>query len=140
MKRWNFKYGKKFKQWSDEAFNAGKESEAMKRLTLHRKRFIASLHRFKCPDLPTHNLRVYLVSLTNSYLFKFSILSAKETAKPNVRLHLFCSLEEIVKITDFSLPPVTHIWATASDLLYTFHPKKGSKYIYFVLKNILSKN
>ncbi len=30
----------KFKQWSDETFNAGKETEAMKRLTLHR--FIAS--------------------------------------------------------------------------------------------------
>ncbi len=27
---------KKLKQWSDEAFNAGKETEAMKRLTLHR--------------------------------------------------------------------------------------------------------
>ncbi len=40
MKRWNFKYGKKLKQWSDEAFNSGKESEGMKRVTLHR---IASL-------------------------------------------------------------------------------------------------
>ncbi len=36
MKRWNVNYGKKLKQWSDEAFNAGKEIEAMKRLTLHR--------------------------------------------------------------------------------------------------------
>jgi hypothetical protein len=35
---------------SDEAFNAGKEIEAIKRLTLHR---IASLlHRFYCPALP----------------------------------------------------------------------------------------
>ncbi len=44
MKQWNVKYGKKSKQWSDEAFNAGKESEAMKRLTLHR--IASSLHRF----------------------------------------------------------------------------------------------
>ncbi len=29
-------YGKKLKQWSDEAFNVGTEIEAMKRLTLHR--------------------------------------------------------------------------------------------------------
>jgi hypothetical protein len=36
MKRWNVNYGNKLKQWSDEAFNAGKETEAMKRLTLHR--------------------------------------------------------------------------------------------------------
>ncbi len=36
MKWWNVKYGKKLKQSSDEAFNAGKKSEAMKRLTLHR--------------------------------------------------------------------------------------------------------
>jgi hypothetical protein len=44
MKRWNVNYGKKLKQWSDEAFNAGKEIEAMKRLTLHR--IASSLHRF----------------------------------------------------------------------------------------------
>jgi hypothetical protein len=44
MKRWNRYCGKKFKQWSDEAFNAGKEIEAMKRLTLHR--ISSSLHRF----------------------------------------------------------------------------------------------
>ncbi len=44
MKQWNVNYGKKFNQWSNEAFNAGKEIEAMKRLTFHR---IASLlHRF----------------------------------------------------------------------------------------------
>jgi hypothetical protein len=36
MKRWNVNYGKKLKQWSDEAFNIGKEIKAMKRLTLHR--------------------------------------------------------------------------------------------------------
>ena len=35
MKRWNRYCGKKLKQWSDEAFNTGKEIEAMKRLTLH---------------------------------------------------------------------------------------------------------
>ncbi len=40
--------GKKLKQWSDKAFNAGKEIEAMKRLTLH---------RFYCPALSTYNLR-----------------------------------------------------------------------------------
>ncbi len=44
MKRLNVNYGKKFKQWSDEAFNAGKEIEAMKRLTLHR--LASSLHCF----------------------------------------------------------------------------------------------
>jgi hypothetical protein len=44
MKQGNVKYSKKFKQWSDEAFNAGKKSEAMKRLTLHR--IASSLHRF----------------------------------------------------------------------------------------------
>ncbi len=49
MKRRNIIYGKKLKQWSDEAFNAGKEIEAMKRLTLHR--FItSSLHRFCWPS------------------------------------------------------------------------------------------
>ncbi len=47
MKRWNVKYSKKLKQWSDEAFNAGKEIEAMKRLTLHR--IASSLHRFIAP-------------------------------------------------------------------------------------------
>jgi hypothetical protein len=47
MKRWNVKYGKKLEQWSDEAFNAGKEIEAMKRLTLHR--IASSLHRFIAP-------------------------------------------------------------------------------------------
>ncbi len=36
MKRWNVDYGKKLKQWSDEAFNTGIEIEAMKRLMLHR--------------------------------------------------------------------------------------------------------
>jgi hypothetical protein len=49
MKRWNRYYSKKLKQWRDEAFNAGKEIEALKRLTLH---WIAlSLHRFYCPAL-----------------------------------------------------------------------------------------
>ncbi len=32
--RWNINFTKKWKQWSDEAFNAGKEIEAMKRLTM----------------------------------------------------------------------------------------------------------
>ncbi len=41
MKRWNRYYGKKFKQWSDEAFIAGKEMEAMNRSTLHRFYFPA---------------------------------------------------------------------------------------------------
>jgi hypothetical protein len=49
MKQWNVKYGKKLKQWSDEAFNAGKEIEAMKRLTLHC--IASSLHRSWCPAL-----------------------------------------------------------------------------------------
>ncbi len=44
MKQLNINYGKKLKQWSNEAFNAGKEIEAMKHLMLH---CIASLlHRF----------------------------------------------------------------------------------------------
>ncbi len=51
MKRWNVNCGKKLKQWSDEALNAGKETEAMKRLTLHR--ITSSLHRFWCPALIT---------------------------------------------------------------------------------------
>ncbi len=42
-------YGKKLMQWSDEAFNAGKEIEAMKRLTLHR--IASSLHCSSCPSL-----------------------------------------------------------------------------------------
>jgi hypothetical protein len=50
MKRENVNYGKKLKQWSDKALNAGKEIEAMKGLMLHR--FIPlSLHRFCCPAL-----------------------------------------------------------------------------------------
>jgi hypothetical protein len=60
MKWWNVNYGKKFKQWSDEAFHAGKELkrwsvkcwqriEAMKHLTLHR--IASSLHSFCCPAL-----------------------------------------------------------------------------------------
>ncbi len=36
IKRWNRYCGTKLKQWSNEVFNAGKEIEAMKRLTLHR--------------------------------------------------------------------------------------------------------
>ncbi len=35
MKRYNVSYGKKLKRRSDEAFNAGKDIEEMKRLTLH---------------------------------------------------------------------------------------------------------
>ncbi len=35
IRQWNVNYGKKLKQWSDEAFNAGKEIEAMKGLTLY---------------------------------------------------------------------------------------------------------
>jgi hypothetical protein len=42
MKRWNRYCGKKLKQWSNEAFNAGKEIG--QRLTLHR--IASSLHRF----------------------------------------------------------------------------------------------
>ncbi len=49
IKWWNVNYGKKLKQWSDEAFNAGKEIEAMKHLTLHR--IASSLHHFCCPAL-----------------------------------------------------------------------------------------
>jgi hypothetical protein len=40
---------KKLKRCSDEAFNADKEIEAMKRLTLHR--IASSLHRSCCPAL-----------------------------------------------------------------------------------------
>ncbi len=49
MKRENVNYGKKLKQWSDEAFNASKEIEAMKRLTLHR--IASSLHGFMASSL-----------------------------------------------------------------------------------------
>jgi hypothetical protein len=49
MKRWNVDYGKKLKQWSDEAFNAGIEIEAKKHLTLHR--IASSLHCSCCPAL-----------------------------------------------------------------------------------------
>jgi hypothetical protein len=43
------------KKLSNEAFNAGKEIETMKRLTLHR---IASLlHCFCCPALSVRHLR-----------------------------------------------------------------------------------
>jgi hypothetical protein len=35
MQRKSVNYGKNLKQWSDEAFNTGKEVEVMKRLTLH---------------------------------------------------------------------------------------------------------
>jgi hypothetical protein len=45
----NVNHGKKLMQWSDEALNAGKEIEAMKRLTLHR--IASSLHRFIAPVL-----------------------------------------------------------------------------------------
>ncbi len=48
MKRYNVNYGKKLKQWSNEAFNAGKEIKAMKRLTLHR--IASSLLRFIAPS------------------------------------------------------------------------------------------
>jgi hypothetical protein len=44
IKQWNVNFSKKLKQWSDETFNAGKEIEAMKRLTLHR--IASSLHHF----------------------------------------------------------------------------------------------
>ncbi len=43
MKQWNVNYGKKLKQWSDEAFNTGKEIEAMKRLNALSHRFMASV-------------------------------------------------------------------------------------------------
>ncbi len=69
MKRWNRYCSKKLKQWSNEAFNAGKEIEAMKRLTLHR--IASSLHRFiassaqlwytvMCQDRETANLDIAL--------------------------------------------------------------------------------
>jgi hypothetical protein len=48
MKRWNVDYGKKLKQWSHEAFNAGIEIEAMKRLTLHRIASSLLLPSFAC--------------------------------------------------------------------------------------------
>ncbi len=48
MKRWNVNYGKKLKQCSNEAFNAGKEIEAMKRLTLHRITALLLLPSFDC--------------------------------------------------------------------------------------------
>ncbi len=61
MKRWNVDYGKKLKQWSDDAFNAGIEIEAMERLTLHR--IASSLHRFCCPALilTIHSTYLHLV-------------------------------------------------------------------------------
>jgi hypothetical protein len=43
MKRSNCNYGNKLEQRNDEAFNAGKEIEVMKRLTLHH--IASSLHR-----------------------------------------------------------------------------------------------
>ncbi len=49
MKRWNVNYDKKLKRWSNEAFNAGKRIEAMKRLTLHR--IASSLHCFIASSL-----------------------------------------------------------------------------------------
>jgi hypothetical protein len=49
MKRWNVNYSKRLKQWSNDAFNDGKEIEAMKCLTLHR--IASSLHHFCCPAL-----------------------------------------------------------------------------------------
>jgi hypothetical protein len=49
MKRYNVNNGKKLVRRSGEAFNAGKEIEAMKRLTLHS--IASSLHRFCCPAL-----------------------------------------------------------------------------------------
>ncbi len=52
MKQWNINYSKKFKQWSDEAFNAGKEIEANEAFNASSDRFIAFLlHRFCCPAL-----------------------------------------------------------------------------------------
>ncbi len=52
MKRWNVTYSKKFKQWSDEAFNTGKEIEANEAFNASSDRFIAlSLHRFCVPAL-----------------------------------------------------------------------------------------
>jgi hypothetical protein len=47
--------GKKLKQWSNEAFNAGKEIEAMKRLRLYR--IASSLHCLCCPTLVVGTIR-----------------------------------------------------------------------------------
>jgi hypothetical protein len=66
MKRWNVKYGKKFEQWSDEAFNAGNKTEAMKRLTLHR--IALSLHRFIASSAQLWSLRAF----SSSYRLKHS--------------------------------------------------------------------
>jgi hypothetical protein len=50
---------------SDEAFNAGKEIEAMKRLTLHR--IASSLHRFCCPALPKGNVQEKAICVFYKY-------------------------------------------------------------------------
>jgi hypothetical protein len=65
LKRWNFNYDKKLKQWSDEAFNAGKEIEVMKHLPLHR---IASLHRFIASSLLLPSFGDILLTVKGSLL------------------------------------------------------------------------
>ncbi len=74
MKWWNINYGKKLKQWSDEAFNAGKEIEAMKHLMLHR--IASSLHCFIASSLHCFIASVaQLCILNNSWICRRMSLS-----------------------------------------------------------------
>jgi hypothetical protein len=61
MKRLNVNYGKKLKQWSNEAFNAGKEIEAMNCLTLH---------RFYCPALHIITAFKAITDITENLVIK----------------------------------------------------------------------
>jgi hypothetical protein len=104
MKRWNVKYGKKLKQWNDEAFNAGKTSEAMKRLTLHASlhRFIASLlHRFIASSL--HRFIA-------SSLHRFIASS----------LHRFIASSLLVPSFECTVPPPLHTAAVVRDCSPTY--------------------
>ncbi len=78
MKRWNINYGKKLKQWSDQAFNADKDIEAMKRLT-QSNHFIASVAQLCSCTVP---LRQILGIFHSNFFFLlrlFKLLTEVET-------------------------------------------------------------
>ncbi len=84
MKQWNVNYGKKLKQWSDEAFNAGKEIEAMKRLTLH---CITSLHHFIASSLHRFIASIAQLWLEHNFHAGFGLA----TVTPNTSFSPWCA-------------------------------------------------
>jgi hypothetical protein len=85
---WNINYGKKLKQWSNEAFNIGKEIEVMKRLTLDR--IVSSL---LLPSFDSDNvcasLKLVFTYICNYFFLIFGAVFSNCRKFVNWRWHTF---------------------------------------------------